>query len=51
MSSVRIATFRKVNFEQFYKDYEETFRYGQNVLKIKEIYGADVNKIEEVYEL
>lgn len=38
MSSVRIATFRKVNFEQFYKDYEETFRYGQNVLKIKEIY-------------
>lgn len=40
MSSVRIARFRKVSFEQFYKDYEETFGYGQNAIKVKEIYDS-----------
>ncbi len=38
MNNVRIAKFRKVSFEQFYKDYEDTFNYNQNAIKIKEIY-------------
>lgn len=38
MSSPRVATFEKVSFKQFYKDYEETFGYGQNQTKVKKIF-------------
>lgn len=38
MGSLRIAKFEKVSFQQFYRDYEDTFGYGQNAAKVRKIY-------------
>lgn len=38
MSDLRIATFRKVSFEQFYRDYKDMFGHEQNAIKVRKIY-------------